>query len=536
MRLRLLALSRPASRTLYANARAAMGDNRRIAPGALKRRADSLLDEIRKTSRPRTRESSTALPVSMAYANGAIRITRTPGRKHMKNCINLGDIIHKDHLESACIYSFFIAEEELYEHLPFSHESGGIPIYIGRDPNFDAPAVHTAGTIAGVNFQAKVSRKQLDILRPVLQQLHSQRYGQNLHTFYAWGPGSCHSKILLLLYPTFLRIVITSCNMMDIDTELGDNQWYIHDVPKRPSPSRRPPSGFEADLLSHMEALGTPDAFLESIRGQYDYSNVKVHLITSTPGTCSGAKAERHGLLRLRQIVKQMDLKLPEKDDSQQLQLEVCTASVGNLSAEWLNGFYDCALGKDTLKTENGVPAVPKMKLFYPTMQDVQNADEAARDAASNIGCHMRPWDKAPQEVKQIFHHYESKDRGKLFHQKLILAYNPQESTQLPYYIYVGSANLSQSAWGALENDKRGNESTFDKKLVKLANFECGVLIPGHLIKELLEDGTENWRAGIVPHIQTTPPYNLLKDKAWNDYRWTKDYREREESGSGWSF
>ncbi|GAW13362.1 hypothetical protein ANO14919_027460 [Xylariales sp. No.14919] len=312
--------------------------------------------------------------------------------------------------------------------------------------------------------------------------------------------------------------------MMTIDTELGDNQWYIHDIPKRSSVATQSPAGFEADLLSHMEALGTPEAFLDSIRGAYDYSTVRAHLITSVPGACWGAKAEKHGLLRLRRIVKEMDLKLPE--ETKELQLEVCTASVGNLNAKWLHGFFDCALGKGALGTYDGIRDVPKLKLFYPTMQDVKNADEAARDAASNIGCHTRPWYTAPREVKSIFHHYESKDRGKLFHQKSILAYNPLDSTRPPYYVYVGSANFSQSAWGALEHDKRGNESTSDKKLIKLANFECGVLVPGHLVEGLLEDGTESWQEGIVPHIQTTLPYNIRKDKAWNDYRWTKGYRE----------
>lgn len=324
--------------------------------------------------------------------------------------------------------------------------------------------------------------------------------------------------------------------MMDADTELADNHWYIHDMPKRSPPSTKSPAGFEANLLAHMTALGTPEAFLDSIRGVYDYSTVKVHLITSVPGMCSGAKAEQHGLLRLRRTIRQMDLKLPEKASLGELQIEVCTASVGNLSAKWLNGFYDCALGKDTLETYDEIRHVPNIKLFYPTMQDVRSADAAAQEAASNIGCHLRPWETAPQEVKRIFHHYQSKDRGKLFHQKLILAYNTRDRTQLPYYLYMGSANLSQSAWGALEPDKKGNESTSNKKLAKLANFECGVLVPGHLIKDLLEEGTESWQEGIIPHVQDARPYDLPRDKAWNDYRWSKDYRESEASGSGWDF
>ncbi|KAI3325346.1 phospholipase D/nuclease [Xylariaceae sp. AK1471] len=500
------------------------------ATRGMKRKANNEFEETKGTTRARYKES-TSSPMPLAYPNGALRITRTPGRKRAKNCVNLADIIHKDRLVSACIYSFFIAEEELYPHLPLSHTSNKIPVS-RCFTTIKTQLTRMLGILAGIKLQEKISRKQLDSLRPTLQQLHSQKYGKNLQTFYAFSPGSSHSKILLLVYPAFLRMVITSCNMMDIDTELGDNNWYIHDVPKRSFPSARSPTGFEADILAHMETLGAPEAFLDSIRGTYDYSTVKVHLITSVPGTCSGAKAEKHGLLRLRRIIKEMDLKLPEKGDSGKLQLEVCTASIGNLTAKWLNGFHDCALGKDILAASDGTREVPNLKLFYPTMQDVNNADEVARDAASNIGCHLRPWNKAPQDVKRIFHHYESKDRGKLFHQKFILAYNPNNSTQLPYYIYVGSANLSQSAWGALEHDKRGNEVTSDTKLVKLTNFECGVVIPGHLIQDMLENGTKSWQEGIVPHIQTAMPYDLSKDKAWNWAGWAKGYREGEGEGS----
>ncbi|KAI0471415.1 tyrosyl-DNA phosphodiesterase I [Xylaria cf. heliscus] len=536
MRSHLLSCLRPPSRMLNTGIRGITSDNKQKAViAALIREAKSELDEVRTASRART-QNSTASPIPMSYANGAIRITRTPGRKHAKNCVNLRDIIHKDHLEAACVYCFFIAEDELYGHLPFSHKSGKIPIYIGRDPNFDASNIQMASILAGFKYQEKISRKQLDPLRPILQQLHSKRYGQNIHTFYAWASGSCHSKILLLVYPTFLRIAITSCNMIDMDTELGDNHWYIHDVPKRSSPSKEPPRGFEADLLSHMEALGAPKAFLDSIMGQYDYSTVKVHLLTSVPGTYSGENAEKYGLLRLRRIINEMNLNLPGKDESDAFQLEVCTSSVGSLSTKWLNGFYDCALGKDTLETHDEARDVPKLKLFYPTTQDVRKADEAAQGGASSIGCHMRPWSHAPREVRRLFHHYESKDRGKLFRQKFILAYNPKDTTQSPYYVYIGSANLSRSAWGALEYDKRGNEPTSDLKLTKLSNFECGVLIPGHLIKDLLEDGTESWQEGIVPHAQTAPAYRLSRDKAWSDYRWSKDYGRSDESDDEWIF
>lgn len=68
----------------------------------------------------------------MAFPNGALRITRTSGRKDQKNCINLGDLILKDHLVSACIYAFFIARNELFRHLPLSDSSDDVPVSFYR--------------------------------------------------------------------------------------------------------------------------------------------------------------------------------------------------------------------------------------------------------------------------------------------------------------------------------------------------------------------------------------------------------------------
>ncbi|KAK0107893.1 hypothetical protein ONS96_003680 [Cadophora gregata f. sp. sojae] len=466
----------------------------------------------------------------ITYPHGALRITRTPGRVNAKNCINLKDVVQGKSLVSACVFSFFIGEEEFYRHFPFTQLSDKVPIYIGRDVNMD-PMTLDACEQAGVPLTVqggkpdKVTKKTMPIIEPRLQKLYSKRYGVNYHAFYAWSSGSSHSKILVLVYPDFLRVVITSCNMMDIDTVLGDNHWYIHDLPKRNERSKSAPSSFEAELLAHLSALNTPEAFIESIRGMYDYSKVKVHLTTSVPGVCSGIKAEKHGLLRLRRIVNDLNLALPEKG-SGKMKLELCAASIGRLTAKWLNNFYDCALGKERLTVGDQTQPVPDIKLFYPTVGDVKSADSLSQDAASNIGCHIHPWTEAPNAIKRIFHHYQSKDAGKLFHQKLVLAYAPRDASAAPYFVYIGSANLSQSAWGALDVDKKKNKATCDTKLVKIANFECGVVVPGSLVQSLLEEGTTSWQDGIVPFDQTAAPYNLPKEKPWNDPRWVVNFDE----------
>lgn len=95
---------------------------------AAKRGADKqLARDVAKRSRT-TPTSSGRSHVRVAFPNGALRITRTPGRSRAMNCINLTDVIHKDSLVSACIFSFFIANEELFEHLPLSRTSNAVPV------------------------------------------------------------------------------------------------------------------------------------------------------------------------------------------------------------------------------------------------------------------------------------------------------------------------------------------------------------------------------------------------------------------------
>lgn len=89
------------------------------------------------------------------------------------------------------------------------------------------------------------------------------------------------------------------------------------------------------------------------------------------------------------------------------------------------------------------------------------------------------------------------------------MAYNPHDTTALPNYVFMGSANLSQSAWSALKHDKKCNEATCDLKLTKITNFECGIVVPGSLLVPLLEPGTQSWQEGIVLYVQTAEKYDL---------------------------
>lgn len=98
-----------------------------------KRKADEeVTGDVAKRPRPLDLHPDSARPIhpgiTMAFPHGALRITRTPGRRNVKNCINLADVMQKEHLVSSCIFSFFIAEEEFFPHLPLMGSSHAVPV------------------------------------------------------------------------------------------------------------------------------------------------------------------------------------------------------------------------------------------------------------------------------------------------------------------------------------------------------------------------------------------------------------------------
>lgn len=383
------------------------------------------------------------------------------------------------------------------------------------------PELEAACRLASIPPTGKLNKKQLQTVAPYLQRLHAEQTGKNIHTFYAHSPGSSHTKMMMLVYPNFLRLVITSCNMMDFDTELGDNHWYIHDLPELSSRATAPACEFEADILAHMHSLDVPDSFIRMITAKYDYSSVKVALITSVYGPHRGDYAEKYGLLRLRRKILDTISALPFQGEcSPNLLLEVCTASIGQLQLQWLDEFRHCILGGDPNSED---PPQAALKIIYPTTKNVKDADPTAQDGAGSIGCHIPGWKDQSEKLKRYFHQYKSKDKGRLFHQKLLTLYNPMDAQQLPRFIYVGSANFSQSAWGALANDIDNSKAPHGRKLIKITNLECGVLIPGHILMQLLEPETTDWR-DIVPYDQNSSCYTII-DKPWSDVRWVKGFK-----------
>lgn len=173
-----------------------------------------------------------------------------------------------------------------------------------------------------------------------------------------------------------------SANLTSGDLSGNDNHFFIQDLPRLSKPLEGPKTEFETDLHKHLKALGVPEAFRWSIKRQFDYSGVQVHLITSKPQTSyEASEACNHGLLRLWRLVKDLNLKLARRAYWNQLELEICTASVGALKARSLDGFFACATGQRNLKVAGSdLESVSKqLRVVFPSVDDVEESEKDAQ-------------------------------------------------------------------------------------------------------------------------------------------------------------
>lgn len=133
----------------------------------------------------------------------------------------------------------------------------------------------------------------------------------------------------------------------------------------------------------------------------------------------------------------------------------------------------------------------------------------------------------ADEETRSLFRQYESKDRGVLFHlvryqlysfrtdspQKHILCWQQGVSTQQrPAFLVIGSANLSQAAWGYLSGDNS----------ITMMNAEMGVFIPGDVLASLLKPGA-SWDS-IVPYRRTDLKPFSSTDRPWSYGTWATEH------------
>ena len=248
--------------------------------------------------------------------------------------------------------------------------------------------------------------------------------------------GTMHAKLILIVYPNFLRIVVSSANLVQFDWEcITQNVWVV-DVPR--STSVESAGGqFGTDLQEFVDIILKKSNFaanewariLNEWRSSINqHVPTDVSLIVSVPGHHTGVDLEKFGHLKLGKVVGVFS--------SPHVEFQI--SSIGMLTRPFVEQF--CA----SIGTEN-------LYLLWPEY---------------DMAMHLPGND-------HLFLTQRNANLAKPFLKKLVT--RPERSEFLNHskvmhsnkWTYAGSHNLSISAWGRISNNKS----------LQIASYELGVVL-----------------------------------------------------------
>ncbi|KAL2164557.1 hypothetical protein VTH06DRAFT_3774 [Thermothelomyces fergusii] len=303
------------------------------------------------------------------------------------------------------------------------------------------------------------------------------------------GFGSMHSKLMLLKYEKYLRIVVPTGNLMSFDwgeTGTMENMVFILDLPRFETAEERVAqklNRFADQLFYFLRAQGLDEKLVDSLRN-YDFTEAgRYEFVHTIPGSHTGDNALRTGYCGLGQSVKAL-----VGARSEPVELDVVCASLGAVNYGLLTALYYACLG-DPLReyeertsgnqskrdefTSRAVSLVKEhMRIFFPSRETVLRS-KGGKDGAGTI-CLLSKWWQAPTFPRELVRDCRSVRQGVLMHTKALYVRPCSPAAEHPArcFAYVGSANLSESAWGRLSRDRASG-----KLKLTCRNWECGVLL-----------------------------------------------------------
>ncbi|KAL8955709.1 MAG: hypothetical protein Q9183_006549 [Haloplaca sp. 2 TL-2023] len=327
------------------------------------------------------------------------------------------------------------------------------------------------------------------------------------------GQVNCmHSKLMLLSYPTHLRVAVPTANLVPYDwgeTGVMENSVFVIDLPRLPDNSRKESqemTDFGKDLIYFLKAMGLGKSIINSLH-HFDFSATEdLAFVHSIGGAHSGESEpwRKTGYCGLGQAVSRLGLTA----NNNPLEIDYVTSSVGSLNLDFLSTIYMAAKGDDGMTEYGWRNNQPKKKDkdYHRLMKEMNTSRETAREETEsgfriyfpseetvkkstggpdNGGtiCFQSKWWDGPKFPREVMRDCRSRRKGLLMHNKIMYVQpalaGPVEASDKEVrgeekaWAYIGSANCSESAWGRMVKDR-------ESKQVKLncRNWECGVVIP----------------------------------------------------------
>lgn len=430
-----------------------------------------------------------SVPGEVLYPKGVVKSTWAFGHQRTGNDVKIEEVLESSSLKIAVLSAFQWDTDWVFSKLKIPPTGGKTKCFFvmqAKEPELREQML-----------------KQIEG-RPFLRLIFPPMIGQT---------NCMHSKLMLLFHPKKLRIAIPTANLLNFDwgeTGMMENSVFMIDLPRLPDDSkleRENLTPFGQELYYFMEKQGFDPKIMDGVL-KFDFTNTtELALVHTIGGVSYKQSAERTGLPGLAKAVR--DLSLQTKD----LEIDFAASSIGSLNVEFLRHVQAAARGEDMVARATGAattqkndffkkaserqapvihtkPVRDQIRIYFPTKETVR----ASTAGSAGTICLNRKWYENMPFPRACFRDYRSVRKGLLSHNKILYARGKRptqtegDSGKKPTdvaWAYVGSANMSESAWGKLSQDKKSS----DWKTI-CRNWECGVLlpVPAAKIKEIEDE------------------------------------------------
>ncbi|KUI64949.1 Tyrosyl-DNA phosphodiesterase 1 [Cytospora mali] len=311
---------------------------------------------------------------------------------------------------------------------------------------------------------------------------------------------------------------------------------FLIDLPRIEDPAKRATNAltpFGAELQFFLKAQGVEERMVASLQN-YDFSETsrygflhtmfemrsltRIHTVLTafSGGSHSNMDVwQRTGYCGLGRTVKALGL-----DSDKTIDMDYICSSIGAVNSDLLTALYNACKGdsgmkeydtrtgrqrkkKDVSPATNQKDFLGHIRVYYPSRETVRQS-RGGTNSAGTISFQAKWWESEafPSEVLRDCKNVQP---GVLIHSKIIFVRRPLsgDDGSAGGWAYVGSHNLSESAWGRLVKDRNTGQPKLNAR-----NWECGVLIP---VSTSRSTPMEDPKADGVPPHGTTEGLQMLE-------------------------
>lgn len=416
-------------------------------------------------------QPSKGKPGDLLYPQGVVKKTWAFGHERTGNDIKLEEVLESQTLKTAVLSAFQWNMEWLFRKIKIDQTKC---IFI-------------------------MQAKEQSMKEQMLEETKDMRNFLRLCFPSMDGLINCmHSKLMLLFHSNKLRVAIPTANLLDFDwgeSGVMENSVWLIDLPRLPDSATtkiEDLADFGKELMYFVKKQGLPQDAMDGILN-FDFSATKdIAFVHTVGGMLYEDEAERTGLPGLARAVRQHNLTTTDLD------IDFAASSMGSLKDEFLKNVHAAAKGENMVERAEAATSKAKssffqakkpelndhsirdkVRLYFPTLETVTSSTAGG---AGTI-CLSRKWFEDMTFPRRCFRDYISTRPGLLSHNKILYARGVRRLVGIDdekpaaeekiAWAYVGSSNMSESAWGKLIYDRKEKKWKLNCK-----NWECGVLLP----------------------------------------------------------